>query len=107
MPIPLIPLPSVISRIRSRVQVWAAHNKVKSFVHQTDIKQGIDASYRELETCLRQFNVCPLPPESRSFPRSHRSPPRALLRSPCILMPAAEGSLWQPSANAIISNSAK
>lgn len=48
---------SVLDRILKRVEKWAAHGKMRSFVKQTEIRMELEDSYRELQTCSMRFNV--------------------------------------------------
>ena len=48
---------SVLTRILNRVRKWEEMGKMRSFVKQTEIRLGLDESYRELRTCSMRFNV--------------------------------------------------
>ncbi|KII88779.1 hypothetical protein PLICRDRAFT_42015 [Plicaturopsis crispa FD-325 SS-3] len=48
---------STIRTIHRRMQNWSTLSRVKSFVKQSEIKEGIDASYRAIDACAMQFNV--------------------------------------------------
>ena len=48
---------SVLTHILNRVHRWGDLGKMKSFVKQTEIKIGLDESYRELRACSMRFNV--------------------------------------------------
>jgi len=50
-------LSSVLIRIHDRVHKWEELGKMRSLVKQTEIKLGLDESYRELRTCSMRFNV--------------------------------------------------
>ena len=58
---------SVLTRILNRVRKWEDLGKMRSFVKQTEIKLGLDESYRELRTCSMRFNVRPSALLSLSF----------------------------------------
>ncbi|KAF8266619.1 hypothetical protein EI94DRAFT_1786854 [Lactarius quietus] len=47
----------VLSRILKRVARWAEFGKMKSFVKQTEIKNELEDSYHELQTCSMRFNI--------------------------------------------------
>ncbi|KAI0303379.1 hypothetical protein B0F90DRAFT_1816200 [Multifurca ochricompacta] len=47
----------VLTRILEKVNKWGELGKMRSFVKQTEIKMGLDESYRELHTCSMQFNI--------------------------------------------------
>ncbi|KAI0255389.1 hypothetical protein BJV78DRAFT_1279551 [Lactifluus subvellereus] len=47
----------VLTRILERVRKWADLGKMKSFVQQTEIRLGLDESYRELQSCSMRFNI--------------------------------------------------
>ncbi|KAH9989792.1 hypothetical protein BJV77DRAFT_1015930 [Russula vinacea] len=47
----------VLTHILSRVHKWEELGKMKSFVKQTEIRLGLDASYQELRTCSMRFNI--------------------------------------------------
>jgi len=40
------------------MQEWAAWNRLRSFLQQGDIKDGVDRMNRELDYCMMRFNVC-------------------------------------------------
>jgi hypothetical protein len=48
---------SVLTHILNRVHKWEDLGKMRTFVKQTEIKQGLDESYRELKACSMRFNV--------------------------------------------------
>ncbi|KAI0282529.1 hypothetical protein BGY98DRAFT_88392 [Russula aff. rugulosa BPL654] len=47
----------VLTRILNRVRKWEDLGKMRSFVKQTEIKLGLDESYRELKACSMGFNI--------------------------------------------------
>jgi hypothetical protein len=47
----------VLTRILKRVRKWEDLGKMRSFVKQTEIRMGLDESYRELKACSMRFNV--------------------------------------------------
>src|ERR1700735_306519 len=48
---------STISRIQRRVEEWAGYSRVKSLLNINDIKDGIDAFYRDIDACFDKFHV--------------------------------------------------
>jgi hypothetical protein len=64
-------LTSVLTRILNRVRKWEDLGKMKSFVKQTEIKVGLDESYRELRACSMRFNVRFLSPIARLCACAH------------------------------------
>ncbi|KAI9508854.1 ras guanine nucleotide exchange factor domain-containing protein [Russula earlei] len=47
----------VLTRILGRVRKWEELGKMRSFVKQTEIRLGLEESYRELRTCSMRFNI--------------------------------------------------
>lgn len=49
--------PSVIEKVRKRMERWAGYSLYQSIFRQAAIKEGIDASYREIDHCMRKLSV--------------------------------------------------
>ncbi|KAF8496698.1 ras guanine nucleotide exchange factor domain-containing protein [Russula emetica] len=47
----------VLTHILNRVRKWEDLGKMRSFVKQTEIRMGLDESYRELKACSMRFNI--------------------------------------------------
>jgi hypothetical protein len=50
-------LKSMIELIHNRVQSWAELSRVRSFIQQNEMKQGIETFYREIDLCSKRFDV--------------------------------------------------
>jgi hypothetical protein len=48
---------SVIRRIDRKVKEWASWNRLKSFLQQNEIKDGIDRLHRDIDAAMMKFNV--------------------------------------------------
>lgn len=48
---------STVTRIRCRVEEWAAYSRVKSLLNVNEIKDGIDSFYKDIDSCFKKFNV--------------------------------------------------
>src|ERR1700676_3919876 len=48
---------STVSHIRRQVEEWAAYSHVKSLLNINEIKDSIDAFYRDIDGCFIKFNV--------------------------------------------------
>jgi len=48
---------AIIEKANEKTQIWATMGRVKSLVHQSDIKEGIDSLYRDVDTCAHRFNI--------------------------------------------------
>ncbi len=49
---------SMLGRINRHMMEWGAWNRLRSFLQQGDIKDGVDRLNRELDYCMIRFNVC-------------------------------------------------
>ncbi len=49
---------SLLGRINRQMMEWATWNRLRSFLQQGDIKDGVDRLSRELDYCMMRFNVC-------------------------------------------------
>jgi len=48
---------SVIRRIDRKVKEWASWNRLKSFLQQNEIKDGIDRLHRDIDAVMMKFSV--------------------------------------------------
>ena len=48
---------SIIERALRKAQSWSTMSRIRSFVCQSEIKNGLEQLYRDIETCAQQFSV--------------------------------------------------
>lgn len=48
---------SIVSRADRKVNEWAALSRLKSFLQQREIKDGIDSLHRDIDAAMMRFNV--------------------------------------------------
>jgi len=51
---------SVIIRVDRKVKEWGSWSQLKSFLSQSEIKDGIDRLYRDIDTAMMKFHVSKL-----------------------------------------------
>jgi son of sevenless-like protein len=47
----------IVRRIDRKVNEWAALSRLKSFLQQREIKDGIDRLHRDMDAAMMKFNV--------------------------------------------------
>ncbi|KAF8964088.1 ras guanine nucleotide exchange factor domain-containing protein [Flammula alnicola] len=48
---------SIIMRMHRKVKEWGSWNQLKSFLHQGEIKDGIDRLHRDIDGAMMKFNI--------------------------------------------------
>jgi hypothetical protein len=48
---------SIIIRVNRKVNEWSSWSQLKSFLAQSEIKDGIDRLHRDIDTAMMKFNV--------------------------------------------------
>ena len=51
---------SIIIRVDRKVKEWGSWSQLKSFLSQSEIKDGIDRLYRDIDTAMMKFHVSKL-----------------------------------------------
>jgi hypothetical protein len=46
-----------ISSIHGRLRQWSSLSRVRSFIQHSEIKEGIERCNRDIDNCMKKFNV--------------------------------------------------